>query len=48
MCRDTGQPGATIRPLLGHDTARQFAIRCAVRVAGSKVTIQRFVSWLRG
>ena len=30
-----------------YDMARQFAIRRAVRAAGSKVTIQRIVSWLR-
>ena len=46
---------ATIRPLLSHDTARWPAIRPgtratrrAVRAVGSRVTIQRFVSWLRG
>ena len=39
---------ATTRPLLSHDTARESVIRHVVRAAGSRVMIQRFVSWLRG
>ena len=46
---------ATIRPLLGHHIVRRPAIqpgasatRLAMRAAGSRVAIQRFISWLRG
>ena len=51
---DTAQQ-ATIQPLLGQDMARRPAIqlgtgatRRTVRAIGSRVAIQRFVSWLRG
>ena len=51
---DTAQQ-ATIQPLLGQDMARWPAIqpgtgatRRTVRAVGSRVAIQRFVSWLRG
>ena len=52
---EAARRGAPRHGAASHDTARKPAIRPgaratrrAVRLAGSKVAIQRFVSWLRG